>query len=242
MEIGCFAVAFMNQALGTEMPRASTRRAMILTTSTRPSSTSHAAHACFAKRARHAAQKFLRAAARNGDHHYAQGEGARHRREVLQRQDQKRVGKNADHNRRHTVEEVGGVADYEASAASSKLGQIDPAKESDGDADQGGKKQQLRAADNRIGHAAAGLAHRRRQLREEVPVEGAAAVKGEVAEDEKKHGNGHEGTYASEAEHHGTAKFPETQPRRHAYAPLPRRSVRRISKREIGRASCRERV
>src|SRR2546422_1490030 len=46
MEIGCFAVAFMNQALGTEMPRASTRRAMILTTSTRPSSTSPAAHAC----------------------------------------------------------------------------------------------------------------------------------------------------------------------------------------------------
>src|SRR6058998_2186014 len=126
---------------------------------------------------------------------------------------------------------VGSVADDEASAASSKLGQIDPAKKSDGDADQGGKKQQLRAADNGIGHAAAGLAHRRRQLREEVPVEGAAAVKGEVAEDEKKHGNGHEGTYASEAEHHGTDKFPETQPRRHAYAPLPRRSVRRISKR-----------
>ena len=67
------------------------------------------------------------------------------------------IGENTDDDGRHTVEQVRSVAHDECHGATAELREIDRPQEADGDADEGGQKKQLPAADDGIGHTATGF-------------------------------------------------------------------------------------
>src|SRR5581483_8601456 len=92
----------------------------------------------------------------------------------------------ADHDRRDAVQDVRGVAHGERQRTAPVLREIHAAEEPDRHTDRGSEEQELAASDERVRHAAARLADRRRQLREEVPRQRARALPDEVAEQEEE--------------------------------------------------------
>src|SRR5262249_29790561 len=91
---------------------------------------------------------------------------------------------------------------------------------------------QLRAADNGVGHAAAGLAHGSRKPGKKAPAYGGSAVVDQVAENKKERRNGDHGANTGHREHESAHEFPPAQTRAHACPiPLPRCEVTTISRR-----------
>src|SRR5882762_4359645 len=151
---------------------------------------------------------------------------------MLEGQDDQAVSKNADDNGRHTVEQVGGIANDEGGGAAAEFREIDGAEETDRNADEGSEQKQLAAANNGVGHAAASFADRRGQLGKEVPTDRCSAVIDEVAEDQEEHRNGNQGAHAGHGEHETAHKLAPAQPRAHAFPiPAPRWEVATISRR-----------
>ena len=70
-----------------------------------------------------------------------------------------------------------------------------------------GEQQQLGAADDGVGHAAAGFADRRRQLGEEVQGEAAAAVDEQIPQDEDQGSGGEQGAQSGDGQHDGVDCF-----------------------------------
>src|SRR5579872_7203144 len=176
-------------------------------------------HRAFPERVGNSAHEVFGAAQRDGNHHDAEGDAAGERGEMFERQNDERVSEDADDDRRHAVEQVGGVADDESDWAGAEFGEVDGAEEADGNADKGGEKQELGAADDGVGHAAAGFADRSGELGEEVPVDRGAAVVDEIAEDEEEDGDGDEGAKAGHGEHEGAYEFAPAETWTHECAP-----------------------
>src|SRR5437879_9046878 len=139
---------------------------------------------------------------------------------MFERKNDEGVSENADDDGRDAVEQVGGVANNEGSGAAAEFREINGAKESDGNADKRGHQQELRAAEDGVGHAAAGFADRHGQLGKEVPTNGCSAVINEVAKDEEEDGNRNHGTYTGHGEHEVAHEFAPAKPGVHAL-PMP---------------------
>src|SRR5690242_9629069 len=105
---------------------------------------------------------------------------------MLERKNGHGVSKNADNDGRDTVEQVRGITHDESGGPPTELGEIDGPQESDGHAKEGSEQKQLSAADDGIGHAAAGFTHRNGQLGEEVPTDGDSPVIDEISKNEEK--------------------------------------------------------
>src|SRR5215470_3718178 len=102
---------------------------------------------------------------------------------MLERKDSQGVGKNADDDRRHAVQQVRSITHDKSHGAAAEFREIDGTQESDGYADERGEQKQLPAAEDGVGHAAAGFPDRRRQLGKEVPVDRCSSANDEVAKD-----------------------------------------------------------
>src|SRR6267143_6952390 len=151
---------------------------------------------------------------------------------MLERKNDDGVGKNADDDRRDAVEQVGGVAHDKSGGPAAEFREINGAKESDGNADERSEQQQLGAAEDGVGHAAAGFADRHRQLGKEIPTNRCSAVINEVAKDEEEHGNRNQGAYTGHGEHKVAHEFAPAEPGVHTFPiPAPRWEVATISRR-----------
>src|SRR5258706_464632 len=151
---------------------------------------------------------------------------------MLEGQDDQAVSKNADDDGGHAVEQVGGVANDKSGGAAAEFREIDGAKETDGNPDEGSEQKQLAAANDGVGHAAARFANRRRQLGKEVPTDRCSAMKDKVAEDQEEHGNRNQGAHAGHGQHETAHKLAPAQPGVHAFPiPAPRWEVATIRRR-----------
>src|SRR6266581_1439369 len=115
-------------------------------------------HGAFSESVWDGAEKFFGAAQGDGNHHQAESEAAGECGVLLERVNGKAVSKNADDDGGHAVEQVRGITDNKSGGAAAEFGEIDGAKKSDGNPKDRGKQKQLGAAEDRVGHAAAGLA------------------------------------------------------------------------------------
>ncbi len=68
------------------------------------------------------------------------------------------------------------IANEESEGLAAVFSQKDPGQETDGHADQSRQQQDFAAADDGVGHAAAGFAGRLRQFSKEIPVQGSSAM------------------------------------------------------------------
>src|SRR5260370_32814012 len=94
------------------------------------------------------------------------------------------------------------------------------------------EEKEFGAANDGVGHAAAGLANGNRQFGKKAPAHGGSAMINKVAEDEKQHRNGNESAHACHRQHEAAYEFAPAQPRTHACpVPPPRCEVATISKR-----------
>src|SRR5258707_883685 len=151
---------------------------------------------------------------------------------MLERQHQQRVGKDPDYDRRHAIQQVRGVAHHERNFRAAEFREIDPAEKSYRNANQRSKQEQLGAAYDRIGHAAAGLAHLSRQFGEEIPVNRISTVVDEISKNKKQNRNGYQRADTGHCEHKTAHQLPPSQARVHACPmPLPRCVVSNISRR-----------
>src|SRR6266852_3407729 len=105
---------------------------------------------------------------------------------MLERMDDKDESKNADDDGRNTVEQVRSVTDDKSDGPAAEFRKIDGAKESDGNADYRREQKQLPAANDSVGHAAAGLTDMSGQFDEEVQSDGSSAVINVEARNEEK--------------------------------------------------------
>src|SRR6267378_1254293 len=112
---------------------------------------------------------------------------------MLKRKNDEGVGKNADNDGRDAVEQVGGITHDKSGGPAAEFREINGAKESDGNADERREQQQLGAAEDGVGHAAAGFTDRHRQPGKEVPTDRCSAMINEVAKDEEEDGNRNHG-------------------------------------------------
>src|SRR5580704_17282801 len=102
---------------------------------------------------------------------------------MLYGQDYQRVGEDADDDGGHAVEQIGGVADDERESLATEFGEIDTSEQTHGQAHDCGEEEEFEAADDGVGHAAAGFSDWFRKLREEIQTERRAAVPDQIAED-----------------------------------------------------------
>src|SRR5260370_4551560 len=189
-------------------------------------------HGAFSESVWDGAKKFFGAAQGDGNHHQAQSEAAGECGVLLERVNGKAVSKNADDDGGHAVEQVRGITDNKSGGAAAEFGEIDGAKKSDGNPKDRGKQKQLGAAEDGVGHAAAGLADGSGELGEKVPTDGSSAVIDEISKNEEKDGNGDQGTHAGHRQHEAAHKFAPAEMRAHTLpSPLPRWEVATISKR-----------
>ena len=99
-----------------------------------------------------------------------------------------RVGHDADHDRRHAVQHVGGKANGVAEAIAAKLREIDACAHAERNSEKAGEAKNEGRADDGVGHSAARFAHRFRSLRQESPVDRADAAVDQIGEDrEQRH-------------------------------------------------------
>src|ERR1043166_91643 len=124
------------------------------------------------------------------------------------RQNDQGIREDPDHNRRYAVQKVGCVSQYERSCRSRELREIYAPEKPDRDSNNHGKKKQLGAANDRVCHAAPGLADRCWQLRKEFPVKTADAMDKKLAQDEAQRSCRDQSTDTGEAEHHNVHNFP----------------------------------
>ena len=184
-------------------------------------------HGAFAESVGNGAHEIFGAAQRDGNHHDAEGDSAGKRREVLEGEHDERVGEDADDDGGDAVEQVGGVADDESDGAGAEFREIDGAEKTDRHADERGEEKELGAANDGVGHAAAGFTDGSGELGEEVPVDGSTAVIDEIAEDEEEDGDGDERAEAGHGEHEAAHEFAPTETWAHECAP-PRCEVATI--------------
>src|SRR5205807_825 len=135
-------------------------------------------HGRFAQRVRNTAKKFFRAAQGDGNHHEPESKTTGKRGVLPERMNDQAVSKNADDDGRHTVEQVRSITDNKSDGAATEFGKIDGAKKSDRNTKEGSKQQHLGAAEDGVGHAAAGFTNGNGQFGEEIPVDGSAAMNG----------------------------------------------------------------
>ena len=126
---------------------------------------------------------------------------------MLERKDHEAIGENADDDGGHAVEQIRGVTHNEGHGAPAEFGQVDRPQEADGNTDQRGQEKQLGAADDGVGHAAACFAHGSRQFREEIPVDGRAAMVDEIAQNEEEHRDRDDGAETGHGEHEIAHEF-----------------------------------
>src|SRR5271155_4872685 len=87
-----------------------------------------------------------------------------------------RVREDADDYGGDAVEQVSGVAHDKGKSFATEFGEIDASEKTYGKAHYCGEEQEFQATDDGVGHAAAGFADGFGELREEIQVEGCAAV------------------------------------------------------------------
>ena len=106
------------------------------------------------------------------------------------------VGHDADHDRGHAVQHVGGEANGVAEAVAPELRQINPRTHSDRHSYNAGEGKDEAGADNGICHSAAGFAHRLRGLRQKSPVDRANATVDQIGENrEQRHQHQNDGEH-----------------------------------------------
>ena len=142
------------------------------------------------------------------------------------------VGKNADHDGRHAVQQVRGIADEERHRSPAEFRQVHAAQQADGNPKQRGKQQELQAAHDGIGHSSTGFAHRDGKLGKEIPGKILSAVPDQIAENKKERRYCDQRAQARERQHHHVQRFAPHQAKAHeGSTPLPRAVVTRISRR-----------
>src|SRR5436309_6643173 len=188
-------------------------------------------HGGFAQRVRYAAKEFFGTAKRDGDQHQAESENASERGVLPERMNDKAVSKNADDDGGHAVEQVRSITDKKSGGAAAEFGEIDGAKKSDGNTKEGSKQKHLGAAEDGVGHAAAGFTDGDGQFGEEIPVDGSSTMNSEISKNEEKDGNGDQSAHARHGQHEAAYEFAPAKTKAHARAPLPRLEVATISKR-----------
>src|SRR5205814_7916568 len=136
----------------------------------------------------------------------------------------------ADDDGRNAVEQVRSITDNKSDRAVTEFGEIDGAKKTDGNAKERSKQKHLGAAEDGVGHAAAGFTDGNGQFGEEIPVDGSSAMNREISKNEEKNGNGDQRTHAGHGQHEAAHKFAPAKTRAHAWPrPLPRWEVDRKS-------------
>ncbi len=147
-------------------------------------------------------QHLLRGARNGRNHHDSQRHSARQRREVFLGENDDSVSHNADHDRRHAVQNVGGEADDIAETVAAVLREVDTRTHAHRHSQNAGQGENKSRAHDGIGHSPARFAHRLRSLGEEGPVDRPDAAIDKVGEyrkqrhqhqDDGKHGHaGHD--------------------------------------------------
>src|SRR5207302_8398808 len=101
-----------------------------------------------------------------------------------------------------------------------ELRHVDAAEETDRHTHQSGQQQQLCAADDSICHSAASFADWSRQLCEEVPVNGSAAVVDQMAKNKKQDRDSNQRAHAGHRQHEAANQFAPAKTSGHAL-PIP---------------------
>ena len=138
------------------------------------------------------------------DHrHHQDGEGhaPRERGEMSHRSHQPRPDEDADHDGRRAVQDVRYEPHYPAESPRPVLGEVQAGADPDREADQRGQSDDDPGPDDRVGHAASGLAGGDRVLREEAPVERRRALGDQMPEDEHERQYRHERQRADQRGH-----------------------------------------
>src|SRR5262245_43911166 len=138
------------------------------------------------KRIRDEPDHLLRRAQYDRHHDHAERKAAGERRESTHRQDDQRVGEDAEDDRRNAVQHVRDEAHKPRQASIARLGQIHTAQDAHWDAQAHRKGDHDEAADDRIGDPATGFSDRLRQMHEEVDVDRRGALVEEKAEDQEQ--------------------------------------------------------
>src|SRR5713226_2352305 len=151
---------------------------------------------------------------------------------MLERQHHYAVRKNPDYDRRHAIQQVRRIPHHKRHFAAAELRQVNRPQKANRHAQQRSDQQHLCAAHNRIGHPAAGLSHRLRQLREEAPVDRRSTMIDKVSKNEEQNADSYQRAHPSHRQHEAAHELPPAQPRAHALAvPPPRCEVNTISSR-----------
>src|SRR5258707_621556 len=151
---------------------------------------------------------------------------------MFERQHHQAVRKNADYDGGPAFQQVRRISHNRRHAFAAEFRQVDPAQEPDRHPHERRKQQNLAATHNRVGHAAARFSYRLRQFGEKIPVDGSAAIKHQVAEDEEENQNRDKSAHAGHRQHEVAYEFSPAQPA--AYHPptsLPFCVVTTISRR-----------
>src|SRR5689334_3998228 len=96
---------------------------------------------------------------------------------MLERKDREAEGEDADDDRGDAIEQVCRIADDKGGGVATEFCKINGAKKPDRYPDQCRQQKQLGAADDGVGHSAAGFAYRCREFGKEVPVHGISTMK-----------------------------------------------------------------
>src|ERR1700688_1676312 len=100
-------------------------------------------HGTFAQCSWYRAQKLLGAPQGYGNHHQPQGKAASQRREMPEGQYHQAIGKYPDNDRRHAVQQIGGVAHHQSDRAPAEFRQVNSAEKSERNAQQTAWKKQF---------------------------------------------------------------------------------------------------
>src|SRR5579862_5692932 len=117
-------------------------------------------------------------------------------------------GKNSDHDRRHTIEQVGGVTNHHRYGFSAELGEVDSAQKAHRNADQNRNQDYEGASHDRVGHSPAHFAGGQRQFGEEIQIHGSDTIPYQKPEDEEQHRNSEERANSSQGKHYRVEQVP----------------------------------
>jgi hypothetical protein len=151
-----------------------------------PSSRRAKRQCAFLERRRHEAQQFLGGPHDERDHHHAQGQAARGRRELPERQNRNAVDEHADDNRRHAVQRVRRKSHRRCQSRPCVLGRVDPADDPHGYREERPNPDHDERTDDGVAHPAALFPDRRGHVREEVDVQRRDALRDDVEQDERE--------------------------------------------------------
>src|SRR5204863_443143 len=100
------------------------------------------------------------------------------------------------------------ITHHERHFCAAEFREINPTEKSDRNTYQRGQQEQFGAADDRIGHPAASLAHLSRQFGEEIPVNRLSPVVDEISKNKKQYRNSHQRAHAGHGQHKATDELP----------------------------------